>query len=178
MYACVKRGLDIVISAALLLALWLPMLIVAGWIRLDSPGRAFFSQTRIGLQGKPFTMYKFRTMYLGEQRVTRAGKWLRGCVDELPQLWNVLRGDMSLIGPRPVLPDEPMIWAEYTQEQREMFSVRPGITGWAQVNGRRSVPWKQRIDMNVWYAQNATLRLDAKILLMTVKTVLSGNDNE
>ncbi len=178
MYRTVKRILDIVISAALLLCLWLPMLAVAVLIRIDSPGKAIYRQTRLGLEGKEFTMHKFRTMYEGEQRVTRVGKLLRGFADELPQLWDVLRGKMSLVGPRPVLPGEPMPLSEYTPEQLKMFSVRPGITGWAQVNGRRSVPWQERIDMNVWYTQNLSLLLDAKILVLTVKTVLSGKDNE
>ncbi len=178
MYRTVKRVLDIVISAALLLTLWLPMLAVALLVRIDSPGKAIYRQTRLGVDGKEFTMHKFRTMYVGEQRVTRVGLLLRGFADELPQLWDVLRGKMSLVGPRPVLPREPMPLADFTPEQRKMFSVRPGITGWAQVNGRRSVPWDARIDMNVWYAQNLSLMLDIKILALTVKTVLSGKDNQ
>ena len=178
MYRKVKRVLDIVISAALLLLLWLPMLLVALLIRIDSPGKAIYRQTRIGLDGKAFTMHKFRTMYQGEQRVTRVGTLLRSFADELPQLWDVLRGEMSLVGPRPVLPGEPMPLGEFTPEQRKMFSVRPGITGWAQVNGRRAVPWNERIEMNVWYAENLSPALDLKILAMTVKTVLSGKDNE
>ncbi len=178
MYRIIKRALDIVISATLLLALWLPMLALALLVRIDSPGKAIYRQTRLGVGGKEFTMHKFRTMYQGEQRVTRVGRLLRGFADELPQLWDVLRGKMSLVGPRPVLPGEPMPLGEYTAEQRKMFSVRPGITGWAQVNGRRSVPWNERIAMNVWYAENLSLALDLKILAMTVKTVLSGKDNE
>ena len=178
MYRTVKRALDIIISLSLLLALWLPMLLVALLIRIDSPGKAIFAQTRVGKDAKPFTMHKFRTMYQGEQRVTRVGTLLRGFADELPQLWDVLLGEMSLVGPRPVLPDEPMPLGEFTPEQRKMFSVRPGITGWAQVNGRRSVPWNERIEMNVWYAEHMSLALDIKILAMTVRTVLSGKDNE
>ena len=178
MYLCVKRALDIVVSLFLLLLLWLPMLIVAVLVRIESPGKAIFAQTRVGKDGKLFTLHKFRTMYQGEQRVTRMGRLLRGFADELPQLWDVLRGEMSLVGPRPVLPGEPMPQSEFTTEQMKMFSVRPGITGWAQVNGRRAVPWNERIEMNVWYAQNLSLMLDIKILAMTVKTVLSGKDNE
>lgn len=178
MYRTVKRVLDIVISAALLLALWLPMLVIAVLVRIDSPGKAIYRQTRLGFDGKEFTMHKFRTMYEGEQRVTRMGRLLRGFIDELPQLWDVLRGKMSLVGPRPVMPGEPKPLCEFTPEQRKMFSVRPGITGWAQVNGRRAVPWDKRIDMNVWYADNLSLALDAKILAMTVRTVLSGKNNE
>ena len=178
MYCTVKRALDIVISLSLLLVLWLPMLIIAVLVRIDSPGKAIFAQTRVGKDGKKFTMHKFRTMYQGEQRVTRVGTFLRGFADELPQLWDVLRGEMSLVGPRPVLPGEPMPLDEFTPEQRKMFSVRPGITGWAQVNGRRAVPWNERIEMNVWYTEHLSLGLDLKILAMTVKTVLSGKDNE
>ena len=178
MYRTVKRALDIVISLSLLLLLWLPMLIIAVLVRIDSPGKAIYRQIRLGLDGKEFTMHKFRTMYVSEQRVTRMGRLLRGFADELPQLWDVLRGEMSLVGPRPVLPDEPMPLSEFTTEQMKMFSVRPGITGWAQVNGRRAVPWNERIEMNVWYAQNLSLTLDIKILAMTVRTVLSGKDNE
>lgn len=177
-YRYIKRALDIVISAALLLLLCVPMLLAALLICLDSPGKAIYKQTRLGLDGTPFVMHKFRTMYVNEQRVTRTGKMLRGFFDELPQLWDVLRGKMSLVGPRPLLPNEPKPFEEYTKEQRKMFSVRPGMTGWAQVNGRRSVPWDARIDMNVWYAEHYSLMLDAKILVMTVRTVLSGKDNE
>lgn len=178
MYRKVKRVLDIVISAALLLLLWLPMLVIAIIVRIDSPGKAIYRQTRIGLDGKAFTMHKFRTMYEGEQRVTRVGRLLRGFIDELPQLWDVFCGKMSLVGPRPVLPGEPKPLCEFTPAQMKMFSVRPGITGWAQVNGRRAVPWNERIDMNVWYAEHMSLALDARIIAMTVKTVLSGKDNE
>ena len=178
MYRTVKRALDIVISLSLLLLLWLPMLVVVVLVRLDSPGKAIYKQTRLGLGGKEFTMHKFRTMYEGEQRVTRMGKLLRGFIDEMPQLWDVLRGKMSLVGPRPVMPGEPKPLCEFTPEQRKMFSVRPGITGWAQVNGRRAVPWDKRIDMNAWYADNLSLALDAKIIAMTVRTVLSGKNNE
>ena len=178
MYRIVKRVLDIVISAALLLLLWLPMLVIAVIVRIDSPGKAIFAQTRVGLDGKEFTMHKFRTMYQGEQRVTRMGRLLRGFIDELPQLWDVFCGKMSLVGPRPVMPGEPKPLCEFTPAQMKMFSVRPGITGWAQVNGRRAVPWDKRIDMNAWYAEHMSLALDAKIIAMTVKTVLSGKDNE
>ena len=178
MYPRIKRMIDIVCSAAGLLGLFPLLLALALLIRLDSPGKAIYKQTRLGKDGKPFTMHKFRTMLEGTQRVTRVGRILRIGVDELPQLWDVLRGEMSLVGPRPVLPDEPMLFEEYTPKQRKMFSVRPGITGWAQVHGRRSVPWDQRIDMNVWYVEHATLELDARILLMTIGTLLSGKDNE
>ena len=169
MYRTVKRALDIVISLSLLLLLWLPMLILAVLVRLDSPGKAIFAQTRLGKDAKPFTMHKFRTMYVGEQRVTRVGTLLRGFLDELPQLWDVLRGKMSLVGPRPVLPNEPKPLCEFTPEQLKMFSVRPGITGWAQVNGLRGdTSIEERVKYDLWYIENWTIWLDIKILWMTV----------
>ena len=127
MYRTVKRVLDIVISLSLLLVLWLPMLIMAVLVRIDSPGKAIFAQTRVGKDGKEFTMHKFRTMYQGEQRVTRVGTLLRGFADELPQLWDVLRGEMSLVGPRPVLPGEPMPLGEFTPSSTKCFRCAPAL---------------------------------------------------
>ena len=114
-----------------------------------------------------------------DERVTRVGRFLRrSSMDELPQLLNVLRQDIGLIGFRSPLTYHPWPWEEYTQEQRHMFDVRPGITGWAQVHGRRTVDWNKRIEMNVWYADHVSFRLDVKILLMTVFRVLENRDNE
>ena len=114
----------------------------------------------------------------GDDRVTRVGRFLRASsIDELPQLLNVLCGDMSLIGFRSPLTYHPWPWEEYTEEQRKMFNVRPGITGWAQVNGRRTVEWNHRIELNVWYAENISFWLDVKILFMTVLKVLGNKDN-
>lgn len=150
-------------------------------IRLDSPGPVFFRQKRIGKDGHPFVALKFRsmvdkatTMGLGlnvstdDPRITRVGRLLRNTsLDELPQLFNVLMGDMSLVGPRPTLPDQV---AAYNNFQRRRLLVKPGITGWAQVNGRNAIPWEERIQLDVWYVENCSLRLDFTILLKTIKT--------
>ena len=190
--ACLKRILDMCIAAVLLVVLCPVLLITAVLIRLDSSGPAIFAQERLGQQGKIFRIYKFRTMCLnaehtgsgvysgkGDTRVTRLGRILRATsIDELPQLINILKGEMSFIGPRPPLTYHPWEITEYTQEQLRMFEVRPGITGWAQVNGRKGVQWPKRIELNVWYVDNVSLCLDLKILVMTVFKVLSNADNE
>lgn len=188
----IKRTVDIVLSLLGLLFLWLPMLIVALLVRLDSPGPALFRQKRLGLNGREYEMYKFRSMCVnaehtgsgvysgkGDSRVTRMGRILRATsIDELPQLVNILKGDMSFIGPRPPLTYHPWPLEEYTPQQRRMFEVRPGITGWAQINGRKAVEWNRRIEMNVWYVDHVSFGLDMKILLATVGKVLSNADNE
>lgn len=188
----IKRTVDIVLSLLGLLFLWLPMLVVALLVRLDSPGPALFRQKRLGLNGREYEMYKFRSMCVnaehtgsgvysgkGDSRVTRMGRILRATsIDELPQLVNILKGDMSFIGPRPPLTYHPWPLEEYTPQQRRMFEVRPGITGWAQINGRKGVEWNRRIEMNVWYVDHVSFGLDMKILLATVGKVLSNADNE
>lgn len=188
----IKRTVDILLSLLGLLFLWLPMLIVALLVRLDSPGPALFRQKRLGLDGREYEMYKFRSMCVnaehtgsgvysgkGDSRVTRMGRILRATsIDELPQLVNILKGDMSFIGPRPPLTYHPWPLEEYTPQQRRMFEVRPGITGWAQINGRKGVEWNRRIEMNVWYVDHVSFGLDMKILLATVGKVLSNADNE
>lgn len=188
----IKRTIDIVLSLLGLFFLWLPMLIVALLVRLDSPGPALFRQKRLGLNGREYEMYKFRSMCVnaehtgsgvysgkGDSRVTRMGRILRATsIDELPQLVNILKGDMSFIGPRPPLTYHPWPLEEYTPQQRRMFEVRPGITGWAQINGRKGVEWNRRIEMNVWYVDHVSFGLDMKILLATVGKVLSNADNE
>lgn len=188
----IKRTIDIVLSLLGLLFLWLPMLVVALLVRLDSPGPALFRQKRLGLNGREYEMYKFRSMCVnaehtgsgvysgkGDSRVTRMGRILRATsIDELPQLVNILKGDMSFIGPRPPLTYHPWPLEEYTPQQRRMFEVRPGITGWAQINGRKAVEWNRRIEMNVWYVDHVSFGLDMKILLATVGKVLSNADNE
>ena len=188
----IKRTIDIVLSLLGLLFLWLPMLVVALLVRLDSPGPALFRQKRLGLNGREYEMYKFRSMCVnaehsgsgvysgkGDSRVTRMGRILRATsIDELPQLINILKGDMSFIGPRPPLTYHPWPLEEYTPQQRRMFEVRPGITGWAQINGRKGVEWNRRIEMNVWYVDHVSFGLDMKILLATVGKVLSNADNE
>lgn len=191
-YLYIKRFMDIVLSALGLLILALPMLIVAILVRIDSPGPVLFRQKRLGLNGCVFEMYKFRSMVVdaehtgsgvysgkGDARVTKLGKILRATsIDELPQLVNILRGEMSFIGPRPPLTYHPWPIEEYSPEQLRMFEVRPGITGWAQVNGRKGVMWPKRIEMNIWYVDHVSAKLDLKILFMTVIKVLSNADNE
>ena len=188
----VKRGVDCVIAALVGLIGLIPMLLVALLIRLDSPGPALFRQERIGKDGRVFEILKFRTMcqnaehtgsgvYSGknDSRVTRIGRILRATsIDELPQIVNILRGDMALIGPRPPLTYHPWPWEEYTAEQRRMFEVRPGITGWAQIHGRKDVEWHERIRLNVWYVDHVSFALDVKIFFMTIFKVLSNADNE
>ena len=188
----VKRGLDIVFSL-LILILGAPiLLILALAVRLDSEGPALFRQERIGLNGKTFEIYKFRTMvlnaeytgtgvysYKNDNRVTKVGRFLRASsLDELTQAINILKGDMSFIGPRPPLTYHPWDYSEYTQEQLRMFEVRPGITGWAQVNGRKGLQWPRRIEFNVWYVDHVSFLLDLKILLLTIGKVLINADNE
>ena len=187
-----KRFFDILLSAEALLALWWLMAIVAVLIRLESRGPAIFRQQRLGRGGREFTFYKFRSMSVGaertgsgvysgknDSRVTRIGKILRATsIDELPQLWNILKGDMSLIGPRPPLTYHPWPIDQYTEFQRRMFEVRPGITGWAQVHGRKDVEWHRRIELNVWYVDHLSFALDVKIFFLTIWKVLSNADNE
>lgn len=186
----IKRILDFLLALIGLIILIVPMLIVAVIIKLDSKGPVIFKQDRIGYKGKVYKMYKFRSMCVGAEkggvysdntdtRVTKMGKIMRATsIDELPQLINVLKGEMALIGFRSPLTYHPWKWSEYTEEQKKMFNVRPGITGWAQVNGRKNVEWNKRIELNVWYAENVSFLLDLKILVMTVFKVLINADNE
>lgn len=187
----VKRALDVSLSGAALVVLSPLMLATAAAVKLDSKGPVLFCQQRLGLHGEPFTMYKFRSMKdgaehtgsgvyseEGDPRVTKVGRVIRAAsIDELPQLINILKGDMSIIGPRPPLTYHPWPIEAYTAEQRHMFDVRPGVTGWAQVNGRKGVEWHKRIEMNVWYTEHVSFSLDAKILFMTVFKVLANADN-
>ncbi|MCI6358636.1 MAG: sugar transferase [Clostridiales bacterium] len=187
----VKRALDVSLSGAALVVLSPLMLATAAAVKLDSKGPVLFCQQRLGLHGEPFTMYKFRSMTdgaehtgsgvyseQGDPRVTKVGRVIRAAsIDELPQLINILKGDMSIIGPRPPLTYHPWPIEAYTAEQRHMFDVRPGVTGWAQVNGRKGVEWHKRIEMNVWYTEHVSFSLDAKILFMTVFKVLANADN-
>lgn len=190
-YLGLKRGLDVALSAVGL-AVTSPLLAAtAVAIKLDSEGPVLFKQIRLGVNGAPFEMYKFRSMCIdaehtgsgvyseaGDPRVTRVGKIIRATsIDELPQLVNILKGDMSIVGPRPPLTYHPWPIEEYTEQQRHMFDVRPGVTGWAQVNGRKDVEWHKRIEMNVWYTEHMSLWLDLKILFMTVFKVLTNADN-
>lgn len=186
-----KRPLDIVMSLVILAVIWPVLFLVALAIRLDSPGPALFRQERTGLHGRPFVMLKFRSMRMNTEhegtgaysekddpRVTRVGKILRATsLDELPQLANILRGEMSFIGPRPLPTWHPKPFAEYTEEEKKMFDVRPGITGWAQIHGRRNIEWNRRVELNIWYGEHLSAKLDALILLRTLLIVFTGADN-
>ena len=175
-----KRGLDLIV-AVLGLTLGLPLFVLAASaLALDVGWPVFFRQQRIGLHSKPFQFLKFRTMIdvhdqagkllPDEQRLTALGRFLRSSsLDELPQIWNVLKGDMSLVGPRPLLPE---YLPRYTAFQRRRHEVRPGVTGWVQVNGRNSLTWEQKFELDVWYVDHRSLWLDARILWMTVLQVL------
>uniref|UniRef100_UPI003FEE2268 sugar transferase n=1 Tax=Candidatus Fimenecus sp. TaxID=3022888 RepID=UPI003FEE2268 len=191
-YRAVKRFLDVTASFLGLVLLSPLMLAVSILIKIDSRGPVIFRQKRIGRNGKVFEIYKFRSMCVGAEktgssvysgkgdaRVTRIGKILRATsIDELPQLLNILKGEMSFVGPRPPLTYHPWKYEEYTDFQKRMFEVRPGITGWAQVNGRKDVEWHKRIELNVWYVDHMSLLLDIKIMFMTAFKVLTNADNE
>jgi lipopolysaccharide/colanic/teichoic acid biosynthesis glycosyltransferase len=181
----VKRAMDVVIASAGLL-LGGPVLVAAmAAIRLESPGRPIYRQRRIGRDGEPFDLYKLRTMVHGaehmgagmavnegDSRITRVGAFLRRTsLDELPNLVNVVRGDMSIVGPRPTIPVQV---EQYTERQRGRLTVKPGITGWAQVNGRASLPWADRIELDLWYVEHQSLRLDLRILGRTVAILVRG----
>jgi lipopolysaccharide/colanic/teichoic acid biosynthesis glycosyltransferase len=180
-YQRLKRVTD-AICAGLSLILLAPLFLVIGLlIRLSSPGPIFFCQERASRGGVPFRILKFRTMYVApaptrgfqpsdDPRITRVGRWLRRLsLDELPQLINVMRGEMSLIGPRPALVYQI---ERYDSHQRRRLDVRPGITGWAQVNGRNSLSWEEKIEFDVWYVDHCSLWLDLRILLKTIGAVL------
>lgn len=191
-YRAVKRFLDVTASFLGLVLLSPLLLAVSILIKIDSRGTVIFRQKRIGRNGKVFEIYKFRSMCVGAEktgsgvysgkgdaRVTRIGKILRATsIDELPQLLNILKGEMSFVGPRPPLTYHPWKYEEYTDFQKRMFEVRPGITGWAQVNGRKDVEWHKRIELNVWYVDHMSLLLDIKIMFMTAFKVLTNADNE
>lgn len=186
----VKRGFDIFISLMILVVCWPLLLLIAVAVKLDSKGPVVFKQKRLGRDGREFYIYKFRTMVVDAEkggvysdnqdpRITRVGKLLRKTsLDELAQAFNLLKGDMSLVGPRPPLTYHPWPLTEYTDEQKRMFDVRPGITGWAQVNGRKAVEWNHRIELNVWYVDHVSFLLDIKIIFLTVFKVLKNADNE
>ena len=190
--AFVKRISDIVFSALGLLVLSPLFLLIAILVRCTSKGPVIFRQERLGRDAKVFRICKFRTMadnseHTGsgvysdrnDSRVTKIGRVLRATsLDELPQLWNILRGDMSFIGPRPPLTYHPWTIDRYSEEQLRMFRVRPGITGWAQVHGRRELEWHERLRLNVWYADHVSFALDLQIIFLTVGVLLTGKGNE
>ncbi|MED1565127.1 sugar transferase [Bacillus paramycoides] len=177
-----KRLFDLFVSLSLLVFLLPLIIIVAVLVRIKLGSPIIFKQQRPGLHGVPFFLYKFRTMtdekdsegneLPDDVRFTRFGGFLRKySLDELPQLFNVIKGDLSLVGPRPLL----MEYLElYTEEQAKRHNVRPGITGWAQVNGRNAISWEEKFDFDVWYAKKRTFWLDMKILLLTAKKVFKS----
>ncbi|MBM3336338.1 MAG: sugar transferase [Betaproteobacteria bacterium] len=175
-----KRWFDFGVAFVLLSLLGPVLLLLAAWVRWRLGSPIFFRQVRPGLQGVPFEMVKFRTMLDAagpdgqplpdELRLTKFGRFLRATsLDELPELWNVLKGEMSLVGPRPLLMEYLPL---YSPEQARRHEVRPGITGWAQVNGRNAISWEDKFKLDVWYVDNQSLWLDIKILWLTVKKVL------
>ena len=181
----VKRILDLLIGGAFALVTLPVVGICALAVKLDDPGPSLYRQRRSGLDGREFEIVKLRTMVVGaetmgaglavdegDSRITRIGGFLRRwSLDELPNVWNVLSGEMSLVGPRPTLPQQV---ADYDSRQRRRLSVRPGITGWAQVSGRASLPWPERIELDLWYIDNASLLLDVRIMLATARMVVTG----
>jgi lipopolysaccharide/colanic/teichoic acid biosynthesis glycosyltransferase len=182
----VSRALDIVLGAAILVVTAPLQALAAIAIRLESRGPVFYRQLRVGRDGEPFELWKLRTMvpgaeslgagiYVieGDPRITRVGRLLRRfSLDELPNLLNVLKGDLALVGPRPTVQEQV---DRYTDRQRRRLEVKPGITGWAQVNGRTSLPWPERIELDVWYVEHRSLRLDLRILARTARLLATGH---
>jgi lipopolysaccharide/colanic/teichoic acid biosynthesis glycosyltransferase len=181
----IVRALDIAVAGLALLVSSPVLLVVIVAIRIESEGSPIYRQRRIGRDGEPFEMLKLRTMVsgaehqgagmavnYGDPRITRVGHVLRRLsIDELPNLVNVLRGEMSIVGPRPTIQAQV---DQYTEAQRRRLEVKPGITGWAQINGRASLPWHERIELDIWYVDHRTLRLDLAILWKTMRLLVSG----
>jgi lipopolysaccharide/colanic/teichoic acid biosynthesis glycosyltransferase len=180
-----SRALDLVV-ASLVLAVTAPLLALAAiLIKLESRGPVFYRQRRVGRHGEPFELWKLRTMvpgaetmgagiYVveGDTRITRVGRLLRRfSLDELPNLVNVLKGELAIVGPRPTVQEQV---DRYTDRQRRRLEVKPGITGWAQINGRTSLPWPERIELDVWYVEHRSLGLDLRILARTVRMLATG----
>jgi len=183
----VKRAVDVVGAAAGLVVAAPVLAAAAAAIAAEDGWPVIFRQVRSGLRGEPFTILKLRTMVrdagsrgagmavdAGDDRILRCGHLLRvTAIDELPQLWNVLRGEMSLIGPRPTLPEQI---EAYSDHQRRRLDMKPGLTGWSQVHGRTSIPWSERIELDVWYVEHWSLALDLRILWMTVAQLLRPHE--
>jgi lipopolysaccharide/colanic/teichoic acid biosynthesis glycosyltransferase len=181
-----RRVFDVVVAAVGLVVASPVLLLAMVAVVLESRGGAFYRQRRVGLHGREFEVIKLRTMVAGaehigagmavnagDSRITRVGKILRRTsLDELPNLVNVLKGDMAIVGPRPTLPSQV---AQYTERERGRLAVRPGITGWAQVNGRTSLPWSERIELDLWYIEHRSWRLDLRILWRSVQLVVRGD---
>jgi len=182
----IRRAIDLAIAIPGLILLSPAIGIAALAVRLDSPGGAIYRQPRVGRNGEVFEVFKLRTMFAGndpvgvgtavtegDPRVTRAGRWLRRfSVDEFPNLVNVIRGEMSIVGPRPTIPAQVEL---YDPRQRRRLEVKPGITGWAQVNGRAGIPWDERIELDVYYIEHRSLALDLRILARTARLLLTGH---
>lgn len=187
-YIFIKRVMDIALSAVALILLWPLFLVIAAAIKLDSKGPVFFVQQRLGQNGSIFNIYKFRTMVDGaigmgsgiltdahDPRITRVGAYLRKTsLDEIPQIINILKGDMSIIGPRPPVPYHPKKYEEYDDTQKIRFRVKPGITGYAQVMVRNSVPWDERILFDIQYVERMGFLFDCFIFFKTIGIVLKG----
>ena len=181
----VRRTFDIVVAATAIVVSSPVLLLAIVAVKVDSRGGAFYRQRRVGLHGREFDVLKLRTMVhgaehigagmavnTGDDRITRVGRVLRRTsLDELPNLLNVLKGEMAIVGPRPTLPSQV---AQYTDRERGRLAVRPGITGWAQVNGRASLPWSERIELDLWYIEHRSWRLDLKILWRSAQLVVRG----
>ena len=192
MYVKLKCLISRLIGIIGLLILWPIFIIIAIFVKLDSKGPVFFKQPRLGYKGKVFNMYKFRSMCVGAEqmgsgvysndgdpRVTRVGKILRATsLDELPQLINLANGTMHLISCRPPLVYHPWPLEQYSEKQKHMFDLKPGLTGWAQINGRKDVEWNKRIELNCWYVDHVSFLLDLKIFFITIFKVISNADNE
>ena len=186
----IKRLIDVALSVLAIVVLSWLYLIIAILIKCTSKGPILFKQDRIGKDGKVYQIYKFRSMKVGAEksgvysdnkdpRVTGIGRFIRATsIDELPQLFNILKGDMALIGPRPPLIYHPWKLEDYSDFQKRMFEVRPGITGWAQTHGRKDVEWNKRIELNVWYVDHVSFGLDFKIFWLTIFKILTNADNE
>ncbi len=181
-----KRAIDVVIASVMSIVTAPVIALLALAIRLESPGPAIYRQTRAGKDGRVFTICKLRTMVHGAERmgaglainegdprITKVGAVLRRySLDELPNFWNVLRGEMSIVGPRPTVPVQV---EQYTDRQRGRLAVKPGMTGWAQINGRAALPWAERIELDLWYVEHWSLRLDLQILARTIRSVAGGH---
>ncbi|MGO9900399.1 MAG: sugar transferase [Solirubrobacteraceae bacterium] len=182
----ITRAIDLAVGLAGSILTAPIVALLALVVRLESPGSPIYRQTRVGKDGRLFQIYKLRTMVAGaefsgtglaiqqsDERITRVGARLRRySLDELPNLWNVLRGEMSIVGPRPTLAVQV---AQYSERQRGRLKVKPGITGWAQVNGRATLPWPERIELDLWYVEHRSPALDLRILFATVAMVLKGD---
>jgi lipopolysaccharide/colanic/teichoic acid biosynthesis glycosyltransferase len=181
-----KRALDLALAGGALLVAAPALALAAVAIRVETPGHPVYRQRRVGRGGRAFDVYKLRTMVVGAEhlgaglavdegdaRITRVGAVLRRTsLDELPNLVNVLRGEMALVGPRPTVQVQV---DRYTERQRGRLAVRPGITGWAQVQGRASLPWHERIELDLWYIEHASLALDLRILALTARMIVTGH---